>query len=65
MRITVHYRVQGERVIAHDDVRGRQGLQHVLKYLAKESQRTPRRVYQYSEVPEKQKGGRKRRVNSH
>ncbi|MEY1569781.1 hypothetical protein AB7Z81_15110 [Providencia manganoxydans] len=60
-----HYRVQGERVIAHDDMRGRQGLQHVLKYLAKESQRTPRRVYQYSEVPEKQKGGRKRRVNSH
>lgn len=45
-----HYLIQGERVVAFSDTRGREGMQYILSYLAKQSQRTERPIYQLSPV---------------
>lgn len=45
-----HYRVQGEKVVAFSDTRGREGMQYILSYLGKQSQRTERLIYQLSSV---------------
>ncbi|QCJ71566.1 hypothetical protein C9446_18015 [Providencia heimbachae] len=57
-----YYCVHGEQVICHLDVERRTGMRHILKYLAKQSQRTERRVYQVSDIPEVKQRGRRRSV---
>ncbi|ENR5390302.1 hypothetical protein PWM41_001005 [Providencia rettgeri] len=57
-----YYCVHGEQVICHLDVERRAGMRHILKYLAKQSQRTKRRVYQVSDIPETKPRGRRRNV---
>ncbi|MEP9232399.1 hypothetical protein ABKT30_09680 [Enterobacter hormaechei] len=55
-----HYRVRGERVISFSDNRGREGMQYILSYLGKQSQRTERRIYRVSAVPAPVSSGRRR-----
>lgn len=55
-----HYRIQGERVVAFSDTRGREGMQYILSYLAKQSQRTERPIYRLSTVPVPPRRGRPR-----
>lgn len=57
-----YYCVHGEQVICHLDVERRAGMRHILKYLAKQSQRTERRVYQVSDIPTATQRGRRRNV---
>ncbi|HGN1704581.1 TPA: hypothetical protein ACKRTE_000385 [Providencia rettgeri] len=57
-----HYRVRGEQTISHDDDKGRHGMKHILSYLGKENQRTERRVYQVSDIPEAKQRGRRRSI---
>lgn len=56
-----HYRVRGERVINFSDRRGREGMQYILSYLGKQSQRTERRIYRVSAVPAPAVSGRRRK----
>lgn len=56
-----HYRVRGERVVSFCDSRGREGMQYILSYLGKQSQRTERRIYRVSAVPAPAVSGRRRR----
>lgn len=59
-----YYRAKGEWVIAASDTLGRKGLQYILSYLAKLSQRTKRPVYRLSSVPAPTLKGRPRQQNS-
>ncbi|MEG0866485.1 MAG: hypothetical protein RSG77_05465 [Hafnia sp.] len=56
-----HYRVRGERVINFSDRRGREGMQYILSYLGKQSQRTEREIYRVSAVPVPTGSGRRRK----
>jgi len=55
-----HYRVRGEWVVSFSDKQGRQGMQYILSYLAKQSQRTRYPIYQLSTVPAPSRRGRPR-----
>ncbi|WP_272692480.1 hypothetical protein [Providencia sp. PROV164] len=37
-------------------------MKHILSYLGKENQRTERRVYQVSDIPEAKQRGRRRSI---
>ncbi|MCU6208175.1 rolling circle replication-associated protein [Enterobacter cloacae] len=58
-----HYRVRGERVISFSDNRGREGMQYILSYMGKQSQRTERRIYRVSVVPLPAVSGRRRKYS--
>ncbi|EPE4065227.1 rolling circle replication-associated protein [Enterobacter hormaechei] len=58
-----HYRVRGERVVSFSDSRGREGMQYILSYLGKQSQRTARRIYRVSAVPAPAVSGRRRKYS--
>jgi hypothetical protein len=55
-----YYRVQGERVVAASNERGRGGMQYILSYMGKQEQRTARPVYRVSTVPVAVRRGRPR-----
>lgn len=58
-----HYRVRGERVTAHDDTRGRKGMQYILSYLSKQAQKNRGVIYQLSEIPAAPAAGRRRNAS--
>lgn len=60
-----HYRVRGERVICHDDDKGRNGMTYILSYLSKVDQKEGRLIYQFSDIPERSRRGRPRRKSEY
>lgn len=58
-----HYRVRGERVVSFSDNRGRQGMQYILSYRGKQSQRTKRQIYRVSAIPAPAVSGRRRKYS--
>lgn len=56
-----HYRVRGEWVISHDDVKGRRGMSYILSYLSKQEQKEDELIYRISDIPERPRKGRPRR----
>lgn len=55
-----HYRVRGEWVVSFSDKQGRRGMQYILSYLAKQSQRMRYPIYRLSNVPAPSRRGRPR-----
>ncbi|MFJ5375901.1 hypothetical protein ACIPSX_00885 [Pectobacterium sp. CHL-2024] len=58
-----HYRVRGERVVSFTDSKGREGMEFILSYLGKQSQRTAHRIYRVSIVPTPVVSGRRRKLS--
>lgn len=56
-----HYRVRGERVVSFSDSKGREGMEFILSYLGKQTQRTAHRIYRVSTVPAPAMSGRRRK----
>ena len=55
--------MRGERVTAHDDTRGRKGMQYILSYLSKQAQKNLGVIYQLSEIPAAPAAGRRRNTS--
>lgn len=58
-----HYCVRGERVVSFSDGKGREGMEFILSYLGKQSQRTVHRIYRVSTVPAPVVIGRRRKLS--
>ncbi|MCU6359064.1 inovirus-type Gp2 protein [Enterobacter quasiroggenkampii] len=56
-----YYKVQGERVTSHSDMKGRKGMLYILSYLSKQDQKGEKVVCQLSNIPAPAVGGRRRR----
>ncbi|HBW1982410.1 inovirus-type Gp2 protein [Klebsiella quasipneumoniae] len=56
-----YYKVQGERVTSHSDMKGRKGMLYILSYLSKQDQKGEKVVCQLSDIPAPAVGGRRRR----
>ncbi|MBA0217736.1 inovirus-type Gp2 protein [Pectobacterium brasiliense] len=58
-----HYKVRGEWVTAHDDIKGRKGMQYILSYLSKQDQKNQGVICQLSSIPAAHVSGRRRKTS--